>query len=109
MFLVVTLTIAIFAVLLINVAISPKVCKALLGTTGAVAFIGGLLFYGNIFASQGTVLAVAQTCYITCMQFLGESPYEILQSFLDDADVRYHIIMNILCFCGLFTTAKSLS
>lgn len=105
MFLVVTLTIAIFVVLFINVAISPKVCKVLLGTTGAVAFIGGLFFYGAIFAEQDAVMAVAQTCYITCMQFLGESPYEILKDVLPDAGSRYELIMTILCFCGLFTTA----
>ena len=106
MFLVVTLTIAIFVVLFINVAISPKVCKVLLGTTGAVAFIGGLFFYGAIFAEQDVVMAVAKTCYVTCMQFLGESPYELLQDTLSEyADRRYELTMTILCFCGLFTTA----
>ena len=96
MFLVVSLTVAIFLLLFFYVAISPKASRILLGATGAVAFIGGLFFYGAIFASGDTTLAVVQTCYVTCLQFLGESPYEIMQSFVDEASVKYQLIMTIL-------------
>ena len=105
MFLVVSLTIAVFLILFVNVAISPKAAKILLGFTGSVAFIGGLFFYGSVFASGDTALAIVQTCYVTCLQFLGESPYEIMKEFLDDAALKYQILMTILCFCGVFTTA----
>lgn len=107
MFLVVSLTIAIFLILFINVAISPKVAKILLGFTGAVAFIGGLFFYGSVFATGGAItsLSVVQTCYITCLQFLGESPYEIMQAFMEESTDFHQFIMTALCFCGVFTTA----
>lgn len=105
MYLVVGLTIAIFFVLFINVAISPKVAKILLAITGGIAFLGGLVFYGMIFSEGDTFLAVIQTCYITCMQFLGESPYEIMKDALGEASLSQEIIMTILCFCGVFTTA----
>ena len=105
MFLVISLTLAVFIILLINVAISPKATKYLLALTGGIAFVGGLLFYGWVFSNGDTTLAVLQTCYITCLQFLGESPYEIVQSFVEGYELKHQIIMTILCFCGVFTTA----
>ena len=105
MFLVVSLTIAVFIILFFNVAISPKAAKRLLAVTGGIAFIGGLFFYGWVFARDDTGLAVLQTCYITCLQFLGESPYEIMAAALGEATLIQEIIMTALCFCGVFTTA----
>lgn len=101
-------TLVIYLALFVNVAVSPKNAKRLLALTGAVALIGGLVFYSRCFSyeySQNPFMAIMQTCYIVCLQFLGESPYEIMQAFLEDTDLRTQLIMTVLCFCGVFTTA----
>lgn len=100
-------TAAVCAALFFLIALSPAVAKRLIAGAGIIAVVCGFLFYGYCFAviHENPMLAVIQTCYAVFLQFLGEGPYEILSESAPMQQTAAQIILNILCFLGVFTTA----
>ena len=100
-------TAAVCAALFVLIALSPAVTRRLIAGAGTVAVVCGFLFYGYCFASinENSLLAVIRTCYAVFLQFLGEGPYEILSGEDVLQQVVPQIILNTLCFLGVFTTA----
>lgn len=100
-------TVAVYLALFIQIALSPKLSKKLIAGAAILAVSCGFIFYGYCFAEihENPVLAIAQTCYAVFLQFLGEGPYEILSESAPMQQIGAQIILNTLCFLGIFTTA----
>ena len=100
-------TAAVCAALFVLIALSPAIARRLIAGAGIVAVVCGFIFYGYCFASinENALLAVIRTCYAVFLQFLGEGPYEILSGEELLQQTGPQIILNTLCFLGVFTTA----
>ncbi|MBR2421422.1 MAG: hypothetical protein IKB09_03615 [Oscillospiraceae bacterium] len=107
MIMTVTGTVAVYLALFLLITLPHRRSKKLIAGTGIIAAAFGFLFYGYCFSAihSNSVLAIAQTCYAVLLQYLGSTTYSLLSGSAPMQQPGAHIILNILCFLGIFTTA----
>lgn len=103
-----------FAAVVVLLTAKPTVSKRLTAIAGAVALLGGLLFYGwSYYSTCGAIFETAlHTVFAVCRMFLGESDFLDIAEDVSLFDKQWAVTLcwcvHVLAFYATSSTAISL-